>query len=111
MAKSPTGVRLSPDLEAAAKARAERLRFATMADYLRSLIRYDCLVGGDDHCVTKPIGERSLQEQDRIDADLLEWARNGKQGRGVLLERIIERALANGAQSEAEIRRRAAEEI
>lgn len=84
-------------LDQAAENRRRKLKYRTFADYVRSLIRYDCLVGGDTHCVTKPIADRDLAQQDRIDAEILSWVEEGKKGRGVLLEHMIDRALAKGA--------------
>ena len=58
-----------------------------------------------------PITQKSLPEQDKIDLQILEWVNQGKKGRGVLLERMIEKAIKKGAKSVDEIKKSIADDL
>lgn len=95
MPQRANSIRMSDELTAAAKQRSQRLGYKTLADYVRSLIRYDVLVGGDEHSVTEPIARRPLDEQDRIDEEILRLVESRLETeRGVLFEHLIEQAMA-----------------
>lgn len=111
MGKSPKPVRMSDSLQQAGERRVAILGYKNFSEYVRSLVRYDCLVGGEDHAVTRPITHQSLGEQDRIDAEILEWVEQGKKGRGVLLERMIERAIDKGAKTAQDVKDAISKEI
>jgi len=90
--RETTSIRLHSDLLTAAQLRAGRLGFQTWTDYVKSLLRYDCLVGGGEHSITAPIARKPLHDQDRIDAQLLELVKRDSGGlRGVYLEHMLER--------------------
>ena len=111
MGKSPKSVRLGDSLSSCAELRWQGLGYRSFADYVKSLIRYDCLVGGEDHSVTKPITHLPLEEQDRTDGNILSWVEQGKKGRGVLLERMIERAIDAGAKTPEELKKKIGDEL
>lgn len=92
MTQQGRSIRLSEDLLRAAKLRARRLGFETWSDYVKSLLRYDCLVSGQEHSVTAPIARKRLAEQDRIDEELRKLVESDGEGlRGVYLEHVLER--------------------
>lgn len=105
MAKSPETFRSSEELKEVVALRWKQLGYRNKADYLKSLIRYDALVGGEDHAVTRPITHQTLEEQDRIDREILSWVKEGKKGRGVLLDKMIDEAIARGAKTPEEVKR------
>lgn len=111
MAQSIIPVRFSDELREVAEILFQRRQYRNVSDYLRSLVRYDGIVGGDEHAVTKPIADKSVDHQIRIDAELLKWVKDGKRGRGVLLEKLIQRALESGAESGEDIKRRIADNL
>lgn len=84
-------VRNPPSLDEAVEIRRKRLGWS-YSRYVRSLERYDIICGGD-HWLTGDIDDLPDSERDRIDVGILAAAKDGKRERGVLLERIVERAL------------------
>ena len=89
--QSPTkSLRLPADLAEAAEIRAKLLGYKSWTDYLKALIRYDLMIQGP-HTITLPISHSRPEEQDALDADLLERCRNGEGTRGQWLEKAIER--------------------
>ncbi len=95
MASRPHTVKFPPDLFEVMTLRAKSLGYRTPADYVRALVRYDALVQGG-HDVTLPMSHLPDDEQDRIDAQLLELTKRGTGKRGQLLSKLIERVTNAG---------------
>lgn len=83
-------LRLTPDLQAASELRAKQLGYANWSAYIIGLLRYDLLVQGE-HTLTLPYSHLPAEEQDRINAKLLDLTKKGKGERGQLLANIIKR--------------------
>lgn len=88
MASVPETTKYSPPLHEAGDKRWKALGYRTKADYRRGLARFDLLVQGL-HPVTLAISQMPLDEQDRIDAELLELTKKGVGNRGELFAHII----------------------
>jgi hypothetical protein len=88
---SPTkSVRLAPDLLEAVELRRKALGYKDLTAYIIGLIRYDLLVQGE-HTLTLPYSQLPADEQDKINAKLLDLTKKGKGERGQLLKNIIKR--------------------
>lgn len=88
---SPTkSVRLAPDLASAVELRRKALGYRDLTAYIIGLIRYDLLVQGD-HTLTLPYSQLPVEEQDKINAKLLDLTKKGKGERGQLLANIVKR--------------------
>ena len=111
MASTGKTIRFSPALTESMEERWKSLGYRSFSDYIKSLARYDCLVGGEDHAVTMPITQKGLAEQDCIDEQILQWVKQGKKGRGVLLEKMIDRAIANGATTAEDVKRNISDQL
>jgi hypothetical protein len=90
MAAISRSTKLSPALADAAELRARNLGYASWNAYVKALIRYDLMVQGE-HTVTRPISHLRLDQQDKIDGELLQLTRQGVGVRGQWLEKAIER--------------------
>lgn len=99
MSSKTRSTKLPYDLADAAEMRAKQLGYPSWNAYIKGLIRYDLMVQGS-HTVTLPIARMRPEEQDRIDAELLERTREGKGVRGQWLEHTIRR-IAGVAEPEA----------
>lgn len=88
-------IRLPNPLIEAGERRAQELGYPSFNAYMAGLIRYDLMVRGAHH-VTLPIARMRLEDQDKIDDRLLEIEQSGQGERGVFLEHLIERTVANG---------------
>jgi hypothetical protein len=84
-------LKLSPDLDEAIERRYRALGYSSLSAYLKGLVRYDLLCQGP-HTMTQPWASLPLADQDKIDAKLLVYSRQGVGERGQLLRRIIEGA-------------------
>lgn len=89
-------VKLPNPLIDAGERRAEALGYPSFNAYIAGLIRYDLMVRGGHH-VTLPIARMRLEDQDRIDDNLLHLEARGQGERGVFLEHLIERVMQSGA--------------
>jgi hypothetical protein len=90
MSSQTRSTRLPFDLAEAAELRSRHLGYPSWNAYVKALIRYDLMVQGE-HSVTLPISRMRPEEQDRIDAELLARAKEGKGVRGQWLEHAIRR--------------------
>lgn len=88
-------IRLPNPLIEAGDRRANDLGYPSFNAYMAALIRYDLMVRGPHH-VTLPIARMRLEDQDKIDDRLLEIEQSGQGQRGIFLEHLIERTIANG---------------
>lgn len=88
MASRTRSTRLPNDLADAAELRAKSLGYPDWNAYVKGLMRYDMLVQGG-HDVTLPWAKLTLEEQDKIDAKLLEMTIQGKGERGQYLKRLL----------------------
>ncbi len=89
MASKPRSVKLSPDLATVADHRAKALGYPSWGAYVKGLIRYDALVQGP-HQISLPWAQLPLNEQDKIDAELVEMCQDGVGKRGQYLKRVID---------------------
>lgn len=87
--------KLPPDLAEIADLRSRQLGYPSWNAYIKALIRYDALVQGP-HQITLPWAQMRLEDQDRVDAELLDITRRGVGQRGQFLARLLER---NGVNS------------
>ena len=92
MSSKTRSTKLPYDLADAAEMRARQLGYPSWNAYIKGLIRYDLMVQGG-HSVTLPIARMRPEEQDKIDAELLERTREGKGIRGQWLEHAIRRVV------------------
>ncbi len=99
MASHTRSTKLPGDLAEAAELRARQLGYASWNAYIKGLIRYDLLVQGP-HTATLPMSQLRPEEQDKVDAELLQRAKTGIGARGQLLENIIQR-IAGADKAEA----------
>ena len=90
MSSKTRSTKLPFDLADAAEMRAKQLGYPSWNAYIKGLIRYDLMVQGE-HSVTLPVARMRPEEQDKIDAELLERTREGKGVRGQWLEHAIRR--------------------
>lgn len=74
-------LKLSPDLDEAIERRSKALGYPSLSAYLKGLARYDLLCQGP-HTMTKPWSNLPLDEQDKIDAKLLDYSKRGIGERG-----------------------------
>ena len=86
---APKSIRIPPDLEEATEGRWRQLGYATFAQYVRALIRYDLMCGGD-HPLTLPVSQMPLEKQDKLDSFLLRLSKRGGSVRGQLFESIMD---------------------
>lgn len=98
MASHSRSTKLPADLAEAAELRARALGYVSWNAYIKALIRYDLMVQGE-HTITLPISHLRPEEQDGVDAKLLELTRAGKGERGQLLAKIIEKAAGEHAEA------------
>jgi hypothetical protein len=99
MSSKTRSTKLPYDLADAAEMRAKQLGYPSWNAYIKGLIRYDLMVQGS-HSVTLPIAQMRPEDQDRIDAELLDRTREGKGVRGQWLEHTIRR-IAGVSETEA----------
>jgi len=85
-------VKLPNALMDAGERRATSLGYGSFNAYIAALIRYDLLVRGEHH-ITIPIARMTLEDQDRIDDELLQIEESGEGARGVFLEHLMDRVL------------------
>lgn len=90
MASVSRSTKISPALADASELRARQLGYASYNAYIKALIRYDLMIQGD-HSVTRPLSHLRLEQQDKVDEDLLSLTREGKGVRGQWLEHAIRR--------------------
>ena len=90
MPSKTRSTKLPHDLADAAEMRSRQLGYPSWNAYIKGLIRYDLMVQGG-HSVTLPIARMRPEEQDKIDAELLERTCEGKGIRGQWLENAIRR--------------------
>lgn len=88
MASKTRSTKLPPDLADAAEIRAQSLGYSSWNAYIKGLIRYDLMVQGE-HSVSLPISRMRPEEQDHIDAELLQRTKDGKGKRGQWLEKAL----------------------
>ena len=82
-------VRLPDDLAEVAKNRAKTVGYSSYSAYIKGLIRYDALVQGPPQ-ITLPWSQLPLDQQDKIDAELLDICKDGVGKRGQYLKRVID---------------------
>lgn len=99
MAATSRSTKLSPALADASQLRARQLGYPSWNAYVKALIRYDLMIQGD-HTVTRPICHMRLEDQDKIDGELLGLTNAGKGVRGQWLEAAIRRAVGEGKAKE-----------
>ena len=100
-------IKLPNALMDAGERRAESLGYSSFNAYIAALIRYDLMVRGP-HLITLPVARMTLEDQDRIDDELLRVEESGEGARGVFLEHLMERVLQkNGKLDGAAIAREA----
>jgi hypothetical protein len=100
-------IKLPNALMDAGERRAESLGYSSFNAYIAALIRYDLMVRGQHH-ITLPVARMTLEDQDRIDDELLRIEESGEGARGVFLEHLMERVLQkNGKLDGAAIAREA----
>ena len=85
-------VKLPNALMDAGERRAKGLGYGSFNAYIAALIRYDLMVRGAHH-ITLPVAKMPLEDQDRIDDELLQIEDSGEGARGVFLEHLMERVL------------------
>ena len=90
MASLSRSTKLPSALAESAEIRARALGYASWNAYIKGLIRYDLLVQGP-HRVTLPISHLRPDDQDAVDAKLLEMTKTGVGERGQLLAHLLER--------------------
>jgi hypothetical protein len=90
MASLTRSTKLPADLADAAELRSKQLGYPSWNAYIKGLIRYDLMVQGS-HTVTLPVAQMRLEDQDKIDAELLARTNEGKGVRGQWLEHAIRR--------------------
>lgn len=90
MAALSRSTKLSPSLADASELRARQLGYTSWNAYIKALIRYDLMIQGE-HSVTRPISHLRLEQQDKVDCELLDLTKEGKGVRGQWLEHAIKR--------------------
>ncbi len=90
MASISRSNKLSPDLAEASDIRSRELGYTSWNAYVKALIRYDLMIQGE-HTVTRPISHLRLEQQDKVDGELLGLTKEGKGVRGQWLENAIRR--------------------
>lgn len=94
-------IKLPNALMDAGERRAESLGYTSFNAYIAALIRYDLMVRGQHH-ITLPVARMKLEDQDRIDDELLQIEESGEGARGVFLEHLMERVLEKKAKLDGE---------
>jgi hypothetical protein len=89
MPSKTRSIKLPEDLAKVAEHRAKALGYASYSAYLKGLIRYDALVQGP-HQISLPWSQLPLDEQDKVDAELLKLCQDGVGKRGQYLKRVID---------------------
>lgn len=90
MPSKTRSTKLPHALADAAEMRAKQLGYPSWNAYIKGLIRYDLMIQGS-HTVTLPVARMRAEDQDRIDAELLERTLEGKGIRGQWMEHAIRR--------------------
>jgi hypothetical protein len=94
MASIQRSIKHSPDLDEAVQIRWKALGYRSHNAYHKGLERYDLMVQGD-HAVTLPISQSRDEEQDKVDAQLLELTKQGKGIRGQFLVGLLKEMSAS----------------
>lgn len=90
MAAITRSTKFSPSLAEASAIRVRNLKYPSWNAYIKALVRYDLMIQGE-HTVTRPICHLRPEDQDNVDAELLELTKAGNGVRGQWLEHAIRR--------------------